>query len=65
MIKIIALFFVIFLLMLSAIWTINIIILICKVRCFNVVIIKKINLISEIVSNIFKDLKKYNNCVKK
>ena len=63
MIKIIALFFVIFLLMLSAIWTINIIILICKVRCFNVVIIKKINLISEIVSNIFKDLKKYNNCV--
>lgn len=65
MIKIIALFFVIFLLMLSAIWTINIIILICKVRCFNVVIIKKINLISEIISNIFKDLKKYNNCVKK
>lgn len=65
MIKIIALFFVIFLLMLSAIWTINIIILICKVRCFNVVIIKKINLISEIVSNIFKNLKKYNNCVKK
>lgn len=65
MVEIIALFFIVILLMFVAICAINIIIFICKVRCFNIVIVKKINLISEIISNIFKDLKKYNDCVKK
>lgn len=65
MVEIIALFFIVILLMFVAICAINIIVLICKVKCFNIVIVKKINLISEIISNIFKDLKKYNDCVKK
>ena len=65
MVEIIALFFIVILLMFVAICAINIIVLICKVRSFNIVIVKKINLISEIISNIFKDLKKYNDCVKK
>lgn len=62
MVEIIALFFIIFLLMLVAISAINIIILICKVRCLNITILKKIYLIKNITNDLFIKLKTYNNC---
>lgn len=62
MVEIIALFFIIILLMLSAIASINIIILICKVRCLDVTLTKKIYLIKNLTNDLFIKLKTYNNC---
>ena len=62
MVEIIALFFIIFLLMLVAIAAINIIILICKVRCLNVTLTKRIYLIKNIINELLIKIRTYNNC---
>lgn len=62
MVEIIVLFFIIILLMFVAIAAINIIILICKVKCLNIVLTKNISLIKNLVTDLLIQLKAYNDC---
>ncbi len=62
MVEIIVLFFIIFLLMLVAIAAINIMILICKINCLNIILNSKINTIKNYTHDLLISVKTFNEC---